>query len=172
MDLIECIESRSSIRGFSDEDVPEDLVLEMIRIGNRAPSAGNLQARDFVIVRDRDIISKLTAAALGQKFIEEAPVVIVCCANHDRIANYGQRGRDLYCIQDVSAAVQNMLLFITASGYGSCWIGAFEERGVSEAVRLPKHIRPVAMLPIGRPISAGRQTSRMAVKDIVHENKW
>lgn len=181
MDLIECIEARKSVRGFSGEDVPDGYIMELIRIGNLAPSAGNLQARDFIVVRNRGVMDAITKVAIEftwdmarahQEFIRQAPVLIVCCANHERITRYGERGRNLYCIQDVAASVENMLLHVTVSGYASCWIGGFDEKAVAELLHLPPHVRPVAMMPIGRPTKEGRQRSRIGTKDLVHFEKW
>ncbi|MDD1768646.1 MAG: nitroreductase family protein [Methanomassiliicoccales archaeon] len=171
MDLVECIEGRVSVRGFTSEGVPPELVTEAIRIGNLAPSAGNLQARDFVIVTDPGTRRSLAQAA-NQHYVEEAPVVIVCCANLQRISSYGHRGKELYCLQDVAAAIENMLLFFVEKGYGSCWIGAFDEKAVSRALSIPSHVRPVAMLPIGRPKAEGGKRPRMDPRQLMHYERW
>ncbi|MCK4483131.1 nitroreductase family protein, partial [Candidatus Bathyarchaeota archaeon] len=93
-----------------------------------APSAGNTQPWRFIIVRKPEIKRKLAAAALGQSFVEEAPVVIVVCADEDRSSmGYGVRGKTLYCIQDTAAAIQNIHLAAYSLGLGTCWIGAFRE---------------------------------------------
>ncbi len=64
-----------------------------------APSAGNIQRWEFVVVRDPVTKRKLSAAALDQTFIEEAPVVMVVWANEDRSSwRYGRRGVNLYCL--------------------------------------------------------------------------
>ncbi|MDH7509170.1 MAG: nitroreductase family protein [Methanomassiliicoccales archaeon] len=172
MELLECIQKRMSVRSFSDEPVPEEVLLESIRIGNLAPSAGNLQARDFIIVTNKDTKRKLVDAAHGQGFLAEAPVVIVCCANLQRIRSYGRRGVELYCLQDVAAAVENMLLYFVDKGYASCWVGAFDESAVSKILALPSHIRPVAMLPVGKPRGVSHRTSRLNLENIVHWEKW
>ena len=125
VELVECIERRISVRSFAENDVPDEVVKEALRLAQLAPSAGNLQARDFIIVRDPGTKSRLARAAFGQAFIEEAPVVIVCCANLSRIRNYGARGTDLYCLQDAAAAVEHIMLYICSQGFGSCWVGAF-----------------------------------------------
>lgn len=172
MDLIECFEKRRSVRGFTDEPVPDDFINETLRVANLAPSAGNLQARDFVVIRNEGTKKGLAAAAHDQKYIMEAPVVIVACANLERIIEYGPRGRELFSLQDVAASVENMLLYITAQGYGSCWVGAFDERRVAEALGLPDHARPVAILPVGRPKKEGSGTPRVRTDSLVHLERW
>jgi nitroreductase len=167
MDVIEAIKTRRSIRDFSDEPVPKESVDEILEMGRAAPSAGNRQARDFFVVTAQGTKDKLVEAALGQDFIARAQYVIVVCANEERIANpYRKRGIELYCIQDASASVQNMLLTIHARGLATCWIGAFDETMVSDILELPRHLRPVAILPIGYPAEEGREPKKRS--DDVH----
>ncbi len=170
--MVECIERRSSVRSFAPDPVPDDVMSEALRLGNLAPSAGNLQARDFIVVREQGTKRLLAEAALRQRFIEEAPVVIVCCANLDRIGSYGSRGRELYCLQDVAAAVENMLLFFVDRGYASCWVGAFDERAAARALGTPSRVRPVAILPVGKAAGVEKRTPRMRPEDIVHHERW
>jgi nitroreductase len=172
MDLREAIEKRASVRSFTEDPVPDELVMETLRLGTLAPSAGNLQARDFVVVRDAEIKAKLAMAAFGQDFVEYVPVVIVCCANLGRIRNYGIRGTDLYCLQDVAASVENMMLHVASQGFGSCWVGAFDEAQVTKIVGLPENVRPVVLLPIGVPKDPSRRTPRMKLDAVVHKEKW
>jgi nitroreductase len=172
MDLIECFEKRRSVRSYTDEPVPDEIVNEALRVANLAPSTGNLQARDFVVVRNEGTKKGLAAAAHNQKYLAEAPVVIVCCANLDRIIEYGPRGRDLYCLQDVAASIENMLLYFAANGYGACWVGVFDERRVAEALGLPDHARPVAIVPMGRPRKEGSKPPRVRTEDLVHSERW
>ena len=148
------------------------MIIDFIKLANLAPSAGNLQARDFIIVEDIKIKKELSEAALNQEFIVEAPVNIVVCANLSRISSYGKRGSELYCIQDSAAAVEHILLLAADNGLGACWVGAFNEYDVSKALGLPSHVRPVAIIPIGYPQSKVTSSSRVDIKKLIHYNKW
>ncbi|MDD1770684.1 MAG: nitroreductase family protein [Methanomassiliicoccales archaeon] len=172
MELVDCIEKRVSVRAFAEGDVPDDVVMEALRLAQLAPSAGNLQARDFVVVKDTETKRRLTRAAFGQGFLEDAPVVIVCCANLNRIRNYGTRGTDLYCLQDVAAAAEHIMLYVCSQGYGSCWIGAFDEGEVCRALQLPGHARPLVMIPIGKPKEEVKRTPRLKLDTVTHNEKW
>ena len=172
MDVKDCIEGRTSIRVFKPDPVPEEIVDEGLRLANLAPSAGNLQARDFIVVRNHAIKKRLMEAAYGQDFVGTAPVVVVFCANLERIAHYGDRGRSLYCLQDVAAAVQNMMLYLHSKGLGSVWVGAFDEGKAATALGVPAHIRPVAMLPIGHPAEKGVRRRRLPLSEQVHRESW
>ncbi|MCK4902853.1 MAG: nitroreductase family protein, partial [Thermoplasmatales archaeon] len=140
MDLKEAIRNRHSVRDFSDKVLHKKIIDEIIEYANLAPSAGNLQARDFVIIDDNNVKEKLSNAAFNQKFIAKAPINIVVCANLKRISSYGNRGRELYCIQDASAAVEHILLLAVDNGLDACWVGAFDENKVSKILDLPSYV--------------------------------
>ncbi|MBN1136628.1 MAG: nitroreductase family protein [Anaerolineae bacterium] len=169
MDFFETIESRRSVRRFDPAvEVPPETVVRLLNVAILAPSAGNRQPWHFYIVRDPELRERLVAAAHGQGFIGQAPVAIVVCADAEGSAErYGRRGRDLYCLQDTAAAVEHILLAAAALGWGSCWIGDFDE---SEAVRvldLPAHHRPIAILPIGKPAEAPGRRPRRPLGEVV-----
>lgn len=172
MELTQAIETRRSVRRFTAKPVEDEKIKQIIELGNLAPSAGNLQPRDFVVVKNQEIKDRLANAAHGQKFITQASHVIVVCANSQRASPYGNRGTDLYTIQDTAAAIQNMLLAIVDSGLSSCWVGAFDEKMVTDALGLPAHIRPVAILPIGYSETVSGSSSRIPIEDLVHYEKW
>lgn len=169
MDLFMTIKNRRSVRAFTGEDVSEREVEKIIDAARFAPSAGNIQPWEFVIVRDTEIKQKLAEASLNQTFIEEAPVVVVVCADETQSKRgYGSRGTTLYCIQDTAAATQNILLSACALGLGTCWIGAFQEELVKKTLNMPSNVRPVAIIPIGRAAKRPRTPTKRAFKEIVH----
>ena len=172
MELQDAIKARRSIRRFEDKPVDDDIINKILELGQLAPSAGNLQPRDFVVIKNHETKEKLAAAALNQRFVSEAPVVIAVCANLQRTAHYGSRGRDLYCIQDSAAAIENMLLAMVDLGLSCCWVGAFDEHAVSKILNLPSHARPVALLPIGYSEVKKGPAKRMPLDELVHNEKW
>lgn len=154
MDFFEVLHKRRSVRRFDMAgEVSDDNLMRILNAGITAPSAGNTQPWHFVVVRNREIKKKLAFEAGHQRFIDEVPVVIVVCADLEKAQEgYGERGLNTYSLQDTAAAIQNMLLAATALNLGSCWIGAFDEGMAAEILKLPKNLRPVAMLPIGVPL--------------------
>lgn len=152
MDVIEAIKKRRSIRRYKDTPVPDDVLREILECARVAPSAGNRQPWVFYVVKSPEVKQKLVEASGNQVFVGQAPVVIVVCADPEVSASrYEDRGRTLYFIQDTAAAVQNILLAAVSFGLGTCWVGAFRETLVREALNLPANLRPVAMVPIGYP---------------------
>jgi nitroreductase len=169
LDVFEAIKSRRSIRAYTGEKVSDETVKRLIDAARWAPSAGNIQPWEFVIVRDLETKRRLSAAALDQTFIEEAPIVIVVCADKNRSGGrYGQRGVNLYCLQDTAAAVQNMLLAARALGLGACWIGAFREEEVERILKTPKAVRTVAIVPVGHPAEKPSAPQKRSIGDITH----
>ncbi|MCS7125036.1 MAG: nitroreductase family protein [Candidatus Bathyarchaeota archaeon] len=173
MDVFEAIKGRRSIRAFREADVLSDVIERLIEAASWAPSAGNIQPWEFIIVRNPETKRRLAEAALGQSFVEEAPVVIVVCADEERSARgYGPRGRTLYCIQDTAAAIQNIHLAAYALGLGTCWVGAFREDEARKILNIPEGIRPIAIIPVGYPAEAPLPRSRRPLKQIVHYEKF
>ena len=172
MELKEAIRQRNSVRSFSEKKPSTELINKILEYANFAPSAGNLQAREFIIVDDIHVKRGLRNAALNQEFIAEAPVNIVVCAHLKRIASYGRRGLELYCIQDVAAAVEHILLLAVDKGLSACWVGAFDETKVSKILKLPFYIRPITIIPIGFSKNNVTSSSRIDIKILTHYNKW
>jgi nitroreductase len=103
-------------------------------------------------------------------FIEAAPVVIVVCADERRCSRrYGARRKNLFCIQDTAAAVQNILLAAYAMGLGTCWVGAFDEEVVKGALKVPDDVRPVALIPVGYAAGASEMRRRRPVSEVMHK---
>ena len=172
MDVEEAIRRRRSIRRFRKDELPDGIAEKLIELANMAPSAGNLQARDFIVVRDRKTREALAEAALDQEFVAQAPLNIVVCANMERIEHYGSRGKTLYTLQDVAAAVQNILLVAVSEGLGAVWVGAFDEERARKILGTPEHIRPVAIIPVGYPDQNPKERPKLPMNELVHYEKW
>lgn len=159
--VIEAIEERRSVREFKPDPIPDSIIARILECGLKAPSVGNVQPWQFWVVSRPSLKSALAEAAFGQESVEQAPVVIVVLAEPSRsAARFGYRGSKLYCIQDTAAAVQNMMLAATAYGIGSCWVGAFDEKMVSEALGLSERFRPMALVPMGYPAEVSQRRPR------------
>lgn len=170
MEAIECIKGRRSVRRYKEGvegKVKEEDLQTILDCAIMAPSAGNLQPWKFYIIRNREIKEELAAAAYGQDFIAQADVCIVVVAMPEISSRvYGSRGEKLYCIQDTAAAIQNILLAAHALGYGSCWVGAFNENKVRNILSIPQKEIPVALIPIGVPDESPRAPRRK--KDVFY----
>jgi nitroreductase len=151
MDILDAVRGRRSIRRFRNTPLPESLLGTLEDSLLEAPSAGNLQSRRFIFAFRNEIRKQLAEAAFRQNFISEAPLSVVCCADLSIANQYGERGRTLYCLQDVAASIQNLMLVAYSLGLGTAWVGAFDEKQVSRILHLSEFLRPVAIVPVGYP---------------------
>jgi len=168
MDYFEAVKTRCSIRAFEKKPVEEEKIRKIIEAINLAPSAGDLQAYEVVVVKDPVLKEELARAALGQDFVSEAPVCFVFVAYPERSSRkYGKRGSELYCIQDATIATTFAMLAATALGLSSTWVGAFNEEAAARVVAATKNKRPVAILPVGYAAETPEVTPRRPVNDVV-----
>jgi len=167
MTILDAIKNRRSIRDFRDQDIQETAVEALIEAIRWAPSAGNLQSRKFYFIFNKDVKKKLARAALDQTFISQAPLAIVACLDRKIASRYGDRGVNLYSIQDVAAAVMNMMLTAHELGLGSVWVGAFNEFEVFDILDMPHNLRPIAIVPVGYPAKSPKPTPRFSKNEIV-----
>jgi nitroreductase len=169
MHLDDVIAARQSVRQFvADREVAPEQEQALLEAAVRAPTAGNVQPWHFYVVRDAADRQSLAAAAFGQSFVAQAPLVIVVCVDAERCAaRYGERGRSLYCFQDTAAAVTHIQLKAVDLGLGSCWVGSFDEAMAAEVLGMPGNLRPVAMLPIGYPARIAAPRPRRPLADVV-----
>ncbi len=159
MDFLDLARSRRSIRAFRPDPIPEELLETILEAARWAPSAGNVQAWRVKVVTEPSEKEKLRRRP--DDFLPTAPVILIFCADATTSAvRYGNRGATLYAIQDATLACCHALLAAADLGLGSCWIGAFDEAHVVRALRLPKGLRPVALLPLGWPAEAPGPTTR------------
>lgn len=170
-ECMEAIENRRSIRKFTEKEINESDIKTLLHAAHMAPSAGNLQAREFIIVSAEEGRKNLARAALNQEFIIEAPIVIVACANTTRSEPRYKARSALYAIQDATASVMNILLAAHSLGLGTCWIGAFDEGEVSSVLNLPAHVRPIALIAIGYPDEMPEAPPRLG-EGIEHWESW
>ncbi|MBM3291254.1 nitroreductase family protein [Candidatus Bathyarchaeota archaeon] len=173
MEIPECILRRKSVRNFLEKEISDQDIEIILKSAILAPSAGNLQPWNFIVIKDTATKLKLSEAASNQKSIIMSSVVFAICVEPSRSATrYGERGTNLYCFQDTAAAIMNIILTAAHNGLGSCWIGAFNEEMASKILELPQGIRPIALLPVGYPSETPSQRPRRPLNEVVHKEKW
>lgn len=142
MEVIDAIKLRRSVRAYTPDPIPDEILKQILEAGRMAPSANNQQPWHFIIVKDaqkRIIMSEEKYA----KFLRESPVVIVGCGDRED-------SPDWYPI-DVSIAMENMVLAATAEGLGTCWVGSFDEKRIRELLRIPERYKIISLLAVGYP---------------------
>ncbi len=140
------IYKRRSIRKFKDIPVENEKLKEILKAGMNAPSACNKQPWEFVIIRDREKLNKISEFAPSWHMLKESPIAIVVCGNT-------QKSMLNYWIQDCSASIQNILLQATTLNIGTVWLGTtpIEERVdfIKKMINAPKHIEPLGIIALG-----------------------
>jgi nitroreductase len=170
MDFFKIVEDRRSMRKYAETPVEEEKLHKILETANKAPSAGNLQAYEIFLVRKLEQRHALVKASWDQEFLAEAPVVLVFCINPARSAvKYGERGTNLYSLQDTTIACTYSQLAAKALGLDSVWVGAFDEHAVSEILHLPQNLRPVVLLPVGYAGKEPHPRPRRELRDLIHE---
>ncbi len=169
MEVFDAITNRRSIRKYNDTEIEEDKITKILEAARFAPSAANRQQWKFVIVKNKVTRENLVDAANGQKFVAEAPVLIVACSTEsDSIMPCGQYA---YTV-DLSIAISFMILEATEQELGTCWLGAFDENMVKKILDIPDEIRIVGMFTLGYADEKPAPRPRKNEKQIICYEKY
>ncbi len=149
MEVLHAIHTRRSIRQFKKTPVSDEVIEEVIAAGMMAPSGGNAQPWQFLVLRDAKLLATIGSKCIYAAAVAKAPAAVLVCGEPSREKNEG------FWEQGCAAAVQNMLLAAHSLGLGSVWI-AFHPRprrlaDIASLVSLPNGIQPFALLPLGIP---------------------
>ena len=170
MEFFEVLKARHSIRAFQARGVEEEKLQSILDAVNGAPSAGNLQSYEVYLSRGAEGAAALALATFHQDFVAQAPVVLVFCTHAARSAvQYGERGAQMYSLQDATIACTLAMLTATALGLATVWIGAFNPEAVSKVIGAPVEHVPVAVLPVGYAGQEPELTTRRPLGELVHE---
>lgn len=175
MDVFEAIEKRRSIRKFKPEPVKKEDLRKILEACRLAPSGSNRQPWYFIIVKDIETKRALSIAANNQKFIADADVVIAALGDPSASSakkSYTSSTTRIPHLQDPMIAVEHMVLAATALGYGTCWIGAFNQEEVKRILKIPEDIAVVALLPIGVPDESPPLRPRKGFKEIFFKDSY
>ena len=168
------VKHRAMIRAYKSDLVPEEKIQRLLKYAVRAPSAGNLQPWEFIVVKSPETRAKLAKAAFDQTSVASAPVIIVTCADIQRAGSqYGTRGA-FYSLVDTAFASLLILLGAVEQGLGACFVGSYNPEEVVKIFALPDHVRPVGLITVGYPAEQPRKpgTAKIPLSKLVHREKW
>lgn len=172
--VLDNIAARTSVRAYTSEPVPDEMVETLLRAAMAAPSAMNRQPWEFVVVNDRAVLDTLAGKLRYAKMLVQAPLAIVVCAETMITHRDGSQSENGLWEHDASAATQNILLAAKALGLGAVWTAASDpERSavVKEALNIPGTIMPLCVIPIGFPAEDPEPKDKWKPEKI-HYNKW
>jgi nitroreductase len=171
MKVQDAIESRCSIRKFSNKKVNWDKVLEAIDAANQAPFAGNINNLKFIIIENPKTIQKLTECC-QQDWINDSSYVVVVCADTKKLIDLYDNLGKTYSKHQVGAAIQNFLLRITELGLASCWVGSFVDNQIKRELKIPENYDVEAILPIGYSSKKTKKPKKERLEKTIFWEKW
>lgn len=169
MNIIEAIMNRRSIRKFTGLPINSEELDTLLKAGFQAPSAHNYQPREYIVIKDKEILSKISEFHPYARMAMESGCAIVVCGDTEKQSNMG------FLISDCSASIQNMLLAAHGLGLGAVWCGLHDVDILVDLTRrllnLPQHILPVGIVVVGNKIDDKNPIDRYNGEK-VHYNKW
>ena len=165
--MLEEIRTRRSIRKFTDDDVDDQTLNQIIEMGTWAPSGLNNQPWKFVVVRNQDLRMALSRQTTYSHIIRGAPVCIAVFLDNEQSYN---RVKD---IQAMGACIQNMLLAIHHLGLGAVWLGEIlkNRENVEKILEVPESCELMAVVALGHPAEGRGKGSRRPIAEVIISRK-
>ena len=173
MDFYEIIRTRRSVRTFRKDPIPEEVLNRVLEAARVAPSGGNRQPWKFILVKDDTLRQKMISACNNQRFVADAPLIVVACGQKLPINRGGYMG-EMSMLLDVAIAFTHLILAARAEGLGTCWIGAFKNDEIKKLLEVPDEYEVVAATPLGYPSEDvfTEPKNRKNLDEIVSLNKF
>lgn len=166
---MDIILNRRSIRKYTDQEVSDSDIHDLLKAGMSAPSAGNQQPWHFIIIEDKEILQKIPDIHPYAGMAAQAPRALLVCGDLSEETSPG------FWVQDCSAATQNILLAAESKGLGAVWAGIYprEDRvkNFTELFNLPEQVIPFSLIPVGYPAEEKGRADRFK-EERIHKNKW
>lgn len=153
------------MRKYENKEIPKEIISQILEAGRQAPSAANKQPIRFIVVNDGEI-TKNFSNALFNRFIKDAPMVIVGCADVTSLLT----GK--WAVIDTTIALQNMVIAAWSFGVGSCWIGAFDEEKIKQLLKISGSWKIVALVTFGYPAEEPKPKNKKAVEELFGFNSF
>lgn len=183
--MIECMKKRRTIRQYTEQEIPENLLNELLEIASRASNTGNMQLYSVVVTRDKAGKEKLAPAHFNQPMITSAPVVLTFCADANRFVKWAEQRK-------AQAGFDNLQMFIAATidamlfaeafaeaaeerGLGLCYLGttAYNADQIIRILSLPKLVVPIVTITLGYPAEPlPAQSERLPIEAIRHTEQY
>lgn len=183
-DMLDTLMKRRTIRKYSDKEVSEELLNNLLNASARTQTMGNLQLYSVVVTRDPQMKEKLSPAHFNQPMVKGAPVVLTICADFNRTSVW-------CCNRKAEPGYSNFLSFVNAAsdallytqtfcnlaeeaGLGVCYLGTtvYMPGMIIDALQLPKLVMPVATITVGWPGEEPSLSDRLPLASFVHSERY
>ncbi len=181
---MESIKNRRTIRKYKDQDIPSQLLTELLTDSFRASTMGGMQLYSVVVTRDKDMKAKLAPFHFNQPMVTQAPVVLTFCADFNRFCLWCKQrnavpGYDNFlsfmnAATDALLVTQNFCTLAEENGLGICYLGTtiYNPELIIDLLKLPRLVIPVATITVGYPNECPEQPDRLPVSGIIHEEYY
>lgn len=181
---MESIKNRKSIRKYSDKEVTEELLNNLILESERTPTMGNLQLYSVVITRSKEGKEALAPAHFNQPMVTGAPVVLTICADYRRTTIWAENrkanpGYDnilsfMNAATDALLFTQTFCNLAEEAGLGTCFLGTtvYMPQLIIDTLHLPKLVMPVATITLGWPAEQPALSDRLPLRSIIHNETF
>ena len=183
--MIDIMKNRRTIRKYTEQDIPEELLNELLEVAVRASNTGNMQLYSVVVTRDQSNKEKLAPAHFNQPMITTAPVVLTFCADANRFVKWAEQRKaeaGFDNLQTFIASTIDAMLFAKAfcdaaeeKGLGICYLGttAYNADKIIEALSLPRLVVPIVTVTVGYPVMPlPEQVERLPLAAVVHQEAY
>lgn len=181
---MDSIKNRRTIRKYTDQDIPDSLLNDLLEQAFRAPTMGNMQLYSVIVTRDPERKKRIAPAHFNQPMVTSAPVVLTFCADFNRFCEWcrlrdARAGYDnflsfLNAASDTLLVTQNFCTLAEAEGLGTCYLGTtlYSAGQLIEALQLPKLVIPVATITVGYPDEHPDQPERLPIEGLIHQETY
>lgn len=181
---MDSIKNRRTIRKYTDQDIPDSLLNDLLEQAFRAPTMGNMQLYSVIVTRDPERKKRIAPAHFNQPMVTSAPVVLTFCADFNRFCEWcrlrdARAGYDnflsfLNAASDTLLVTQNFCTLAEAEGLGTCYLGTtlYSAGQLIEALELPRLVIPVATITVGYPDEHPDQPERLPIEGLIHQETY
>jgi nitroreductase len=175
---------RVTVRNYSDKEILDEEIKEMLEAASHAPNTGNMQLYSVVVTRNKELLTKLAPAHFNQPAFTGANVALTFCADINRFEKWceqrdAQPGfRNLQTLTaaliDASLFAQQFCTVAEMQGLGCCYLGTttYNASQIAEVLELPNGVVPVTTLSLGYPADKGSDAGRLPIEAIMHADKY
>ena len=169
--VLSTIQSRKSVRHFTDKIISEEDMTTVLRAGMAAPTAMDKRPWQFIVIRDTTMMKELRKGLYYARGLDQSTAAIVVCGDMTKVLKDSPE----FWITDTSAATENILLALESMGLGGVWSGVYPSEKamtfVSGLLNLPETILPLNIIPVGYPAGFEKPKDKFDTSTI-HYEKW
>lgn len=177
MNTIDCIKTRRSIRTYKEEQIPQEVISEVVELARFAPSWKNSQIARYYVVQSAELKQHIAengmmGFAFNTKTLTKAPALVVVAyvekrSGYERDGSFSTPKEDRWEMFDAGIATQTFCLAAHEKGLGTCIMGIFDEAKIAEAIQLPEGQKIGAVVAIGYPAEEPAAPARKEVEQLV-----